>query len=67
MIDTFKVGMGESPEAPEQLSSEGLDFLKKCLIHNAKRRFTADALLAHPFARAYDSSADLAFRPGAFG
>ncbi|XP_014469834.1 PREDICTED: mitogen-activated protein kinase kinase kinase 4 isoform X2 [Dinoponera quadriceps] len=56
----FKVGMGETPTLPKNLSAEGTDLVKKCLQHDPKRRATANTLLAHSFAQAYeDVNADL--------
>ncbi|XP_076227046.1 mitogen-activated protein kinase kinase kinase 4 isoform X3 [Nomia melanderi] len=56
----FKVGMGETPSLPKNLSVEGVDLIKKCLQHDPKKRLTANALLALPFAQAYeDVNADL--------
>ncbi|KAL6427708.1 hypothetical protein ACFW04_008865 [Cataglyphis niger] len=46
----FKVGMGETPALPKNLSAEGIDLIKKCLQHDPKRRSTANTLLAHSFA-----------------
>ncbi len=45
----FKVGMGESPEAPERLSKEGQEFLEMSFEHDPKQRATAMDLLSHPF------------------
>ncbi|XP_043474210.1 mitogen-activated protein kinase kinase kinase 4 [Leptopilina heterotoma] len=50
----FKVGMGESPALPKSLSQEGIDFIQKCLQHDSRKRPTANSLLSHSFARAYD-------------
>ncbi|XP_015588331.1 mitogen-activated protein kinase kinase kinase 4 isoform X2 [Cephus cinctus] len=59
----FKVGMGESPATPKNLSAEGIDFIDKCLQHQSRRRATANALLIHTFAKAYeDVNADLSSR-----
>ncbi|KOC71052.1 Mitogen-activated protein kinase kinase kinase 4, partial [Habropoda laboriosa] len=56
----FKVGMGESPALPKNLSIEGIDLVKKCLQHDPKKRLTASVLLTLPFAQAYeDVNADL--------
>ncbi|KAG5339661.1 M3K4 kinase, partial [Acromyrmex charruanus] len=46
----FKVGMGETPALPKNLSAEGIDLVKKCLQHDPKKRSTASNLFAHPFA-----------------
>ncbi|KAL6259477.1 hypothetical protein P5V15_009396 [Pogonomyrmex californicus] len=57
----FKVGMGDTPALPKNLSAEGIDFVKKCLQHDPKRRLTANNLLAHSFIRGEyeDVNADL--------
>ncbi|XP_011882090.1 PREDICTED: mitogen-activated protein kinase kinase kinase 4 isoform X2 [Vollenhovia emeryi] len=57
----FKVGMGETPTLPKNLSAEGVDLVKKCLQHDPKKRLTAHNLLAHSFARGEyeDVNADL--------
>ncbi|TGZ50963.1 Mitogen-activated protein kinase kinase kinase 4 [Temnothorax longispinosus] len=57
----FKVGMGETPALPKNLSAEGIDLVKKCLQHDPKKRLTANNLLAHSFARGEyeDVNADL--------
>ena len=55
--------MGESPSPPKNLSQEGVDIIKRCLQHDAKKRPTANSLLSHPFARIYeDVNADLSSR-----
>jgi serine/threonine protein kinase len=43
----FKVGMGETPEIPSNLSEEGVDFVECCLIHDPQDRWTAPELLQH--------------------
>ncbi|XP_049281606.1 mitogen-activated protein kinase kinase kinase 4 isoform X1 [Anopheles funestus] len=55
----FKVGMGESPEIPDNLSEEGKDFVGICLQHDPKDRQKADELLQHIFCKFtfYDSEA----------
>lgn len=45
----FKVGMGESPEPPENMIDEGLDFLHCCFQHNPEDRATVSELLDHSF------------------
>lgn len=56
----FKVGMGETPALPRNLSIEGIDFIEKCLQHDPKKRLTASALLTLPFTQTYeDVNADL--------
>ncbi|XP_076867028.1 mitogen-activated protein kinase kinase kinase 4 isoform X2 [Brachyhypopomus gauderio] len=47
----YKVGMGHKPPIPEKLSTEGKDFLTHCLESDPKRRWTASALLDHPFVK----------------
>ncbi|XP_050379298.1 mitogen-activated protein kinase kinase kinase 17-like [Argentina anserina] len=39
----------ERPQFPRHFSSEGLDFLAKCLERDPKRRWSAEQLLNHPF------------------
>lgn len=39
----------ENPRLPENFSKNGLDFLKRCLQRNPKKRWTAQELLVHPF------------------
>ena len=48
--------MGESPQPPKHLSPEGVDFVKKCLQHDVKRRPSADVLLSHTFATVYENA-----------
>ncbi|XP_006619036.1 mitogen-activated protein kinase kinase kinase 4 [Apis dorsata] len=55
----FKVGMGETPALPKNLSIEGIDFINKCLQHDPKKRLTANALLTLPFTQTEDVNADL--------
>lgn len=43
----FKVGMGETPDIPTNLSEEGVDFIECCLIHDPKDRWNATELLQH--------------------
>ncbi|TRY93363.1 hypothetical protein DNTS_032857, partial [Danionella cerebrum] len=47
----YRVGMGHKPPIPEKLSTEGKDFLSHCLESEPKRRWTASALLDHPFVK----------------
>ncbi|XP_073776267.1 mitogen-activated protein kinase kinase kinase 4 isoform X7 [Danio rerio] len=47
----YRVGMGHKPPIPEKLSTEGKDFLAHCLESEPKRRWTASALLDHPFVK----------------
>ncbi|KAG8388637.1 hypothetical protein BUALT_Bualt02G0146100 [Buddleja alternifolia] len=44
----FKIGSG-SPEIPKGLSEEAEDFVRKCLIMDPEKRWTAEMLLYHPF------------------
>ena len=39
----------ETPKFPGGFSKEGLDFLHKCFDRNAKKRWTSENLLQHPF------------------
>lgn len=46
----MRIGVGEElPEIPEELSEEGRDFLRKCLVRDPAERWTAEMLLEHPF------------------
>ncbi|XP_062865064.1 mitogen-activated protein kinase kinase kinase 4 isoform X2 [Trichomycterus rosablanca] len=47
----YRVGMGHKPPIPEKLSTEGKDFLAHCLESEPKCRWTASALLDHPFVK----------------
>ncbi|KAF7987395.1 hypothetical protein HCN44_003157 [Aphidius gifuensis] len=47
----FKVGMGENPKIPDNITNDEVDFLHKCLQRNPKDRPTANALLSHMFIR----------------
>ncbi|MCE3216633.1 hypothetical protein HAX54_007264 [Datura stramonium] len=40
---------GQTPEIPNFLSSQGRDFLSKCLRRDPKQRWSAKQLLNHPF------------------
>ncbi|KAK1610156.1 hypothetical protein QYE76_033829 [Lolium multiflorum] len=40
---------GEAPELPRWLSEEGKDFLGRCLLQDAAKRWTAEQLLEHEF------------------
>ncbi|ENN72954.1 hypothetical protein YQE_10425, partial [Dendroctonus ponderosae] len=50
----FKVGMGRSPDPPENMIDEGLDFLELCFKHDPKERASAQELLAHNFVKVGD-------------
>ncbi|KAK9066717.1 hypothetical protein SSX86_014040 [Deinandra increscens subsp. villosa] len=43
--------LNRSPDIPETLSSEGKDFLSRCLQRNPENRPSAALLLEHPFVR----------------
>lgn len=46
----YRIGYsGDLPEFPRWFSDKGKDFLSKCLMRNAKERWTAKELLGHPF------------------
>ncbi|KAF9623044.1 hypothetical protein IFM89_036180 [Coptis chinensis] len=46
----FRIGFSdELPEIPEEISAEGKDFLRKCLVRDPTKRWTAEMLLSHPF------------------
>ncbi|CAG9822697.1 unnamed protein product [Phaedon cochleariae] len=47
----FKVGMGQSPDPPDDMIDEGLDFLDMCFKHDPKERATARELLANNFVK----------------
>lgn len=47
----FKLGMGEKPDVPGDLSAEGKEFLDHCLEHDPKLRWTASELLRHNFCK----------------
>lgn len=50
----FRVGSGEAPAIPDGLTQEGKDFIKMCTIPDAKKRWTAEKLLGHPFVKILD-------------
>ncbi|KAF5200191.1 Mitogen-activated protein kinase kinase kinase [Thalictrum thalictroides] len=46
----FRIGFSdELPEIPQDISSEGKDFIKRCLVRDPTKRWTAEMLLNHPF------------------
>ncbi|XP_071680317.1 mitogen-activated protein kinase kinase kinase 18-like [Lolium perenne] len=47
---------GEAPELPRWLSEEGKDFLGRCLLQDAGKRWTAEQLLKHEFVAAAAAS-----------
>lgn len=50
----FKVGMGESPEPPDDMIEEGLEFLELCFKHDPKQRASATELFSHNFVKVGD-------------
>nr|WAK98091.1 mitogen-activated protein kinase kinase kinase 4 [Colaphellus bowringi] len=50
----FKVGMGQSPDPPDDMNDEGLDFLDMCFKHDPKERATARELIVHNFVKIGD-------------
>ncbi|KAG1675911.1 Mitogen-activated protein kinase kinase kinase 4 [Nymphon striatum] len=47
----FKVGMGGTPDIPENAGEEGEDFICQCLVHDPSERATASELLTHTFTK----------------
>lgn len=47
----FKVGMGNSPDPPEDMIDEGLDFLELCFEFDPKQRATAQDLMNHDYVK----------------
>lgn len=47
----FKVGMGDSPDPPDNMVDEGLDFLERCFQHDPNNRASAVELLRHDFVK----------------
>ncbi|KAJ3697749.1 hypothetical protein LUZ61_001454 [Rhynchospora tenuis] len=47
----FKIGRGESPPIPDNLSSEAKDFITQCVRVNPDDRPSAVQLLEHPFVK----------------
>ncbi|XP_057666250.1 mitogen-activated protein kinase kinase kinase 4 [Diorhabda carinulata] len=45
----FKVGMGQSPDPPDDMIDEGLEFLEMCFKHDPKERATTRELLRHDY------------------
>ena len=50
----YKVGMGQSPDLPGELSEEGKNFLACCFVHSPEERATAQDLLSHNFTKVFD-------------
>lgn len=55
----FRVGMGETPEIPDDLCEEGLSFINHCLIHDPRLRWSTGQLLCHAFTKVEDDEAVL--------
>ncbi|KAI4381650.1 hypothetical protein MLD38_007707 [Melastoma candidum] len=54
-----RIGAGKVvPEAPEELSEEGKDFLSRCWERDPENRWTAEMLLRHPFVADCDGDDD---------
>ncbi|KAI9089267.1 hypothetical protein K1719_029546 [Acacia pycnantha] len=46
----MRIGLGEElPEIPNDMSEDGKDFLRRCLVKDPRKRWTAEKLLEHPF------------------
>ncbi|KAJ6806945.1 mitogen-activated protein kinase kinase kinase 3-like [Iris pallida] len=46
----MRIGFGdEDVEIPTKISEPGKDFLRRCLVRDPEKRWTADMLLNHPF------------------
>lgn len=45
----YRIGKGEPPAVPENLSKDARDFIKQCIRVNPDDRPTAAELLEHPF------------------
>lgn len=46
----LRIGVGEElPEIPDELSEDGKDFVRKCLVKDPTKRWKAEMLLKHPF------------------
>ncbi|XP_073989973.1 mitogen-activated protein kinase kinase kinase 4 isoform X2 [Rhodnius prolixus] len=57
----FKVGMGETPEIPSNISEEGHNFILKCIQHNPKQRATTLQLRQHTFLKVDSEEECLSF------
>nr|XP_043630867.1 mitogen-activated protein kinase kinase kinase 18-like [Erigeron canadensis] len=58
----YKIGFsGESPDIPDGFSPKAKDFIKKCLIQDPEARWSATALLKHPFLEQFDHDQDQNF------
>lgn len=60
----YNIAQGNPPQlpSPDQLSPEGIDFLKKCFIRDPKKRASAAELLQHEWIMAIKSQ--VAIDPG---
>ncbi|GJR37508.1 mitogen-activated protein kinase kinase kinase 17-like protein [Tanacetum coccineum] len=59
----MKIGVGaEIPEIPGSLSDAGKDFLGKCFVKDASKRWTAEMLLNHPFVKGEDCATSVSPR-----
>jgi mitogen-activated protein kinase kinase kinase 4 len=47
----FKVGMGETPEVPDEICTEGKSFISHCLRQDPRLRWSTGQLLCHPFTK----------------
>ncbi len=58
----YLISTGQAPalKAPEKWSATFRDFIGHALVKDGKARWTADALLAHPFIRARSSQEEFA-------
>ncbi|CAN6917752.1 unnamed protein product [Brassica oleracea] len=44
-----RIGSGDAPKIPVELSEEGKDFVRRCFVRDPVERWTAQMLLDHPF------------------
>ncbi|KAH0940530.1 mitogen-activated protein kinase kinase kinase 18 [Brassica rapa] len=44
-----RIGSGDAPKIPVELSEEGKDFVRRCFVKDPVERWTAQMLLDHPF------------------
>ena len=57
----YNIAQGNPPQLPQpdQLSPQGIDFLKKCFVRDPKKRATAAELLQHEWIVAIKSQLDM--------